>query len=100
MIRAVFIVLMFCAGVAGAQQNCAPRDHMTKKLSEAYGERLVAGGLQKLRGAQSIMELWASDEAGSYTILVTHANGISCIVAVGTDFFQVTAPEKPVGDPL
>lgn len=34
------------------------------------------------------MEVWTSKETGSYTVLVTNANGISCIVAVGTDFLK------------
>ena len=99
--RAVIAALVFLAPVsAKAQQNCGPRDQVTKKLTEAYGERLTAGGLQKLRGQQSVMELWTSDETGSYTILITRPNGLSCIVAVGTDFFQVATPEQPAGSPL
>ena len=62
---------------------------MIAKLQDSYSEELAFGGLQKTRGAQSVMEVWTSKETGSYTVLVTQANGIqSCIVAVGTDFFE------------
>ncbi|WP_419740610.1 hypothetical protein [Ruegeria sp.] len=45
------------------------------------------------------MEVWTSRETGSYTVLVTHANGLSCIVAVGTDFFEAIPKVKVDGTP-
>jgi hypothetical protein len=69
------------------------------KLQKSYSEELVFGGLQKTRGAQSVMEVWTSRETGSYTVLVTHANGLSCIVAVGTDFFEAIPKVKVDGTP-
>ena len=80
-------------------QNCAERDHEIAKLQDSYAEELVFGGLQKSRGAQSVMEVWTSKETGSYTVLVTQANGISCIVAVGTDFFEAIPKIKVEGTP-
>lgn len=68
--------------------NCAERGQVIKKLQESYGEELAFGGLQKTRGGQAVMEVWTSKQTGSYTVLITHANGISCIVSVGTDFFE------------
>ncbi|MBO9434387.1 hypothetical protein J7394_09240 [Ruegeria sp. R13_0] len=80
-------------------QNCAEREHVVDKLQKSYSEELVFGGLQKTRGAQSVMEVWTSRETGSYTVLVTHANGLSCIVAVGTDFFEAIPKVKVDGTP-
>ncbi|KIC38464.1 hypothetical protein RA27_18595 [Ruegeria sp. ANG-R] len=80
-------------------QNCAEREHVITKLQKNYAEELTFGGLQKSRGAQSVMEVWTSRETGSYTVLVTQANGISCIVAVGTDFFEAIPKIKAEGTP-
>lgn len=80
-------------------QNCAQRDDVISKLQTSYSEQLAFGGLQKSRGAQSVMEVWTSKETGSYTVLVTHANGISCIVAVGTDFFEAIPTDAADGIP-
>ncbi|WP_170326087.1 hypothetical protein [Ruegeria arenilitoris] len=80
-------------------QSCAQREHVIAKLQDSYSEELVFGGLQKTRGAQTIMEVWTSKETGSYTVLVTQANGISCIVAVGTDFFEAIPKIKLKGQP-
>lgn len=80
-------------------RSCAERDDIVAKLQENYAEELAFGGLQKTRSAQSVMEVWASKETGSYTVLVTNANGISCIVAVGTDFFEAIPKIKIEGTP-
>ncbi len=80
-------------------QNCAEREAIITKLQESYTEELAFGGLQKTRGAQSVMEVWTSKETGSYTVLVTNANGISCIVAVGTNFFEAIPKIKIEGTP-
>nr|WP_170612824.1 hypothetical protein [uncultured Ruegeria sp.] len=80
-------------------QSCAVREHVISNLQDKYAEELAFGGLQKSRGAQSVMEVWTSKETGSYTVLVTQANGITCIVAVGTDFFEAIPIIKPEGTP-
>ncbi|WP_170382394.1 hypothetical protein [Ruegeria atlantica] len=80
-------------------QGCAQREHVIAKLQNNYSEELTFGGLQKTRGAQAVMEVWTSKETGSYTVLVTQANGISCIVAVGTDFFEATPKIALKGEP-
>lgn len=72
---------------------------MIAKLQDSYSEELVFGGLQKTRGVQAVMEVWTSKETGSYTVLVTQANGISCIVAVGTDFFEAIPKITLKGEP-
>ncbi|KUJ76618.1 hypothetical protein [Ruegeria profundi] len=80
-------------------KNCAQREHVIAKLQDSYSEELVFGGLQKTSGAQAVMEVWTSKETGSYTVLVTHANGMTCIVAVGTDFFEAMPKDKLKGEP-
>jgi len=85
--------------VPGFAQNCAAREHVTAKLRDNYSEELRFGGLQMARGAQSVMEIWVSRETGSFTVLVTQANGLSCIVAVGTDFFETILSDEKDGDP-
>ena len=64
--------------------NCAARDTVIARLQSSYSEDLKVGGLQKVHSKQSIMEIWASDETGTFTVLLTTPNGISCIMAAGT----------------
>lgn len=69
--------------VASAQTNCAERDKVVAKLSDSYGEAFAGGGLQN---TQRVFEVWFSPEKGTWTILMTHANGTTCIMASGTNW--------------
>ncbi|MEX0317633.1 MULTISPECIES: hypothetical protein [unclassified Ruegeria] len=80
-------------------QSCGQRDNVIKRLQKQYSEQLTVGGLQKVRGKQSVVEVWSSDETGTFTVLLTHASGISCIVAAGTDFFEATPKIVAEGTP-
>jgi hypothetical protein len=69
--------------VALAQGNCAARDALVGRLEAGYGEEFTGGGLQN---ARRIIEVWASEEQGTWTILITTADGQSCVMATGTDW--------------
>lgn len=68
-------------GALYAQSNCASRDIVVDKLAVKYGEAFAGGGLQS---TQQIFEVWFSPEKGTWTILMTRADGVSCIMASGT----------------
>lgn len=70
------------AGAVEAQQqrNCGPRDIVVTRLAEGYGETRQSMGL----GANNaVIEVFASEESGSWTITVTTPNGMTCLVASG-----------------
>lgn len=76
---------MSLAGPALAQPACAPRDRIVMILAERYGEVLMGAGLQS---ATQMLEIFTSLETGSWTVLITHVDGISCIAASGTDWLN------------
>lgn len=82
----VFGVAAIAPPAAHAQTNCAPRDVLIERLEERYSERLTGGGLQN---ANTLLEVWASDKTGSFTVLMSRADGISCIVASGQSWSSV-----------
>ncbi|MEM9049773.1 MAG: hypothetical protein AAGC92_13760 [Pseudomonadota bacterium] len=85
-ILASVLTLNAVASPADAQQrNCGPRADIVKVLSQKYQEQHQASGLQS---AAAMVEIWASEGSGSWTILVTHANGTSCIVASGQSWLE------------
>lgn len=90
----VFLAAALAVPVAAGAQSCAPRDDMIAHLSETYGESLMAGGV---RDAQAMIEVWASPDGATWTLLLTYATGLSCIYAAGTDW--VGAAPLPVGVP-
>lgn len=80
--------------------SCGERTAMTQKLESGYSERLTAGGLQRSqRREATVIEVWSSDETGTFTVLITHANGVSCIVATGSAFFHLPEKEPEPGTP-
>lgn len=68
--------------------NCALRSIVVDKLESKYAETLTAGGLQGKDNAQTMVEVWASEKTGTFTVILTTPQGISCVVATGTDFFK------------
>jgi hypothetical protein len=66
---------------AAAAAGCAPRDVIVERLEGQFSEALNGAGL---RDGQSVFEVWASPDSGTWTILVTAADGTSCVVAHGT----------------
>ncbi|KAA0913260.1 hypothetical protein [Aquicoccus porphyridii] len=72
---------------------CLPRDVLVTRLEERHKEHLAGGGLQS---PQRLIEIWASEETGSFTVFVTRPNGISCILATG-QHWRGPDPAKPGG---
>ncbi|MEM6662870.1 MAG: hypothetical protein AAF666_11920 [Pseudomonadota bacterium] len=69
--------------VASAQTVCGKRDDIISQLQRKYGETRRSLGVQQGRG---VVEIYASAETGSWTILVTDARGMSCLMAAGEAF--------------
>ncbi|WP_299283767.1 hypothetical protein [uncultured Tateyamaria sp.] len=90
MIKSVALGALILAGVlqtattraATAQQsrNCGPRDLVVSRLAEGYGETRQSMGLA---ANNAVIEVFASSESGTWTITITAANGMTCLVASG-----------------
>jgi hypothetical protein len=68
---------------------CLPRAVAIAKLAQTYQEQQVGIGVTTRGG--SVVELFVS-ERGTWTILMTRADGISCITAAGENWSPI-APE-------
>ena len=84
------------AAPAQAQsRNCGPHGAVTAHLAERFSESRQMIGL----GANNqIVEVYASPESGSWTILVSRPDGLACIVAAGENF-EMTQDPLPNTDP-
>ncbi|MEO1537463.1 MAG: hypothetical protein AAFR73_07000 [Pseudomonadota bacterium] len=91
----VFVALLFPAALH-AQGTCFERDALVENLETRYGETFAGGGLQN---AKSILEIWFSEERGTWTVLMTRADGKSCIMASGTNWRDPGDVKLPVGVP-
>ncbi len=69
--------------VAQSARNCAPHKMVVERLASKYGETRQSMGL----GANNVViEVFASDTSGSWTITVTNVNGLTCLVASGQGY--------------
>lgn len=77
MIRLAAVLALLCGPAWG--QACADRDSVLRTVKDRYGETQVGAGLS----GNYIIEVWVSEETGTWTILRTGANGISCMMVSG-----------------
>jgi hypothetical protein len=90
------LVLAYPHAATAAGPQCAPRDQVMDLLAEKYGETRQGMGVAD---NNAVMEVFASDATGSWTITVSSPNGIMCLVASGQGF-QEMAEELPAkGEP-
>ena len=98
-IPAHFIACLLLAIPLSAQAQgpqCAKRDQVMDLLATKYGETRQGMGIAD---NSSVMEVFASDETGTWTITVSSPDGIMCLVASGQGY-EAMADELPAkGDP-
>jgi len=78
----------------GEAAHCAARDEVVARLGERYGETRHALGIA---ANSAVVEVYASDETGTWTILVSLPDGTSCLVASGEAFETVAESLQPSG---
>jgi len=71
--------------------DCALRTQVVDRLMNDYSEQLTAGGLHGAVETAGVIEVWASPETGTFTVMRTDAAGQSCILATGTGW-QAASP--------
>ncbi|MDH3264833.1 MAG: hypothetical protein OEM24_12665, partial [Paracoccaceae bacterium] len=78
-----FAALIAATDIAHAQSNCAQREVVVERLATGYGETRQSIGLA---ANNAVLEVFASLETGTWTILVTTPGGPTCLVASGGAF--------------
>lgn len=97
-VTALSSLIALSSAVKGEAQtrNCGPRALVVDRLAEGYGETRQSIGL----GANNaVVEVFASEETGTWTILVTSPAGVSCLVASGQSFENLSEELPTQGDP-
>ena len=76
------IVLLAIAFEAQAAERlqCGPRKEVVDQLAAKFGERPVAIGLSD---SGRLVEVLAGQPGGTFTVIVTTPQGVSCIVLAG-----------------
>lgn len=82
-----FAGLIWAHQAAYAQQSqCGFRGDVVESLENKYGETRRSVGLARNNG---VVEVYASDDTGTWTIVITMPNGMTCLVAAGDAFEPV-----------
>ncbi len=76
---------------AQAQMACGQRTDVVSKLQKGYSEAPVSIGLAS---NGSVIEVFVS-EVGTFTIVMTRPNGLSCLMAAGENWESL--PTRTVG---
>jgi hypothetical protein len=76
--------------------QCGPRDAVVSHLATKYSETRRSIGLA---ANNTVMEVYASAETGSWTITVTTAQGMTCLVASGQGYEPVEEGLPAKGSP-
>lgn len=77
--------------MATEQNRCAPREMITERLASKYKEEQGGYGIISFKAEdgteqERVIEQWVSATTGTFTFIMTNAEGISCIVSAGTDW--------------
>lgn len=91
-----FAALILATQNAFAAPNCAERSFVLNELGVQYRETRRAIGLA---ANNTMMEMFASNDSGTWTLTVTMPDGTTCLVASGNGFEAVTETLSALGDP-
>lgn len=80
LVTAIALILFTSEAVAQSQQACSPRTDVLGHLAKKYGEAPVAIGVTNKGG---LIEVLTTGDGGTWTIILSNPNGISCFVAAG-----------------
>ena len=70
---------------------------MIERLADKYGEAARVVGLMQ---NGSVMEIYSNSELGTWTAVVSTPAGISCVVASGVAFAELTGADPVKGEAL
>ena len=97
---AVLGVLVAVAGitptVAEAQMMCGERTKVIAGLAQGYSETPTSMGLTSNGAVVEVL----SSPSGSFTIIVTQPNGLTCLMASGEDWEELPDMETAAGDQI
>ncbi|MEM8789830.1 MAG: hypothetical protein AAGE76_16370 [Pseudomonadota bacterium] len=87
--KRIFIALATLAAIALPAQAvaqgraCGDRERIIERLQAKYGETRTGAGLASSNG---VVEIFASTETGTWTILITAPSGRACLMAAGENW--------------
>ena len=88
--------MLAAADIAHSAPQCDSREIVTALLADRYGETRRAIGIA---GETAVMEFFAADETGTWSITMTLPDGRMCLMASGSNYEEVTEILPATGAP-
>lgn len=85
--------LLLSVSGASAESRCGDPTAVIKELGDKYGETLQSFGLT----SGPLMQLWANEETGTWSITFLMPDGRMCLMADGENYVEPEPPKE--GDP-
>lgn len=82
--------------IANSAPQCDSREAVTALLADRYGETRRSVGIA---GQAAVMELFAADATGTWSITMTLPDGRMCLMASGSNYETVTEDLPAKGNP-
>lgn len=83
--------MMLASDIAFGQTQCDARDRVVALLADRYGETRRSLGVA---GEGAVMEVFAAEKTGTWTITLTLPDGQMCLMASGAGF-ETLSEELP-----
>lgn len=91
----MFYLFAMAAHAQGQGPTCRPHAEVVDALAERYGETRQVVGL----GPNGVMvEVFGNTESGTWTIITTTPDLVSCFVTAGSNFENWSEELPPAGD--
>ena len=88
--------MLAAAQIAHSAPQCDSREAVTTLLADRYNETRRAIGIA---GQSAVMELFAAEETGTWSITITLPDGRMCLMASGATYESVTEDLPAKGNP-
>ena len=83
-------------GAAAQGRQCAPRPAVLEILAERHGETRRGIGMH---ASGRVVEVFASEASGTWTVVATDPRGVTCLIASGTGWEDLREALPPAGEP-
>ena len=89
-------VVLAATQIAHSAPQCDSREAVTALLADRYNETRRAVGIA---GQSAVMELFAAEDTGTWSITMTLPDGRMCLMASGSNYETVSEELPAKGDP-
>lgn len=82
------LIFALCATPVAAQTPCNSTTAIHDRLANVFQESRSATGIVEGSEQTYLLEIWGNEQTGTFTVLMTYPNGLSCVVTAGQAFRQ------------